>query len=288
MGWQVTAFNLPDAWAFTKGEGVVIAVLDCGCDLTHTDLRNNLLEGMNFVQPGNPPNDTLGHGTHVTGVLVAENNDIGMVGIAPNAKVRPVKVLDDQGNGNMSIVAQGIRWAADQGCDFISMSLGSPLPVAQVRKAIQYAASKGTITLCAAGNLGKSTEVLYPAAYPETIAVGAITQELRRADFSNTGKNLDFMAPGVDIYSTVPKNWYAKMSGTSMAQPFVCGVAALVKSYVVVQKKRSDVTLTKAQDYVDLLKQYTIPVTNGNYDDPTFYEGFGIIDPRTFLQSIKR
>lgn len=285
MGWNVTAFDLPKAWQYSQGEGIVIAVLDTGCDLDHPDLVDNLLPGKNFVDPKKEPDDDNGHGTHVCGTLVAANNDIGMVGVAPKAKVRPVKVLNGQGNGNLLHVAQGIRWAIDQGVDFISMSLGSPIPVQQVRKAIQAAAEKGIITFVAAGNAGKTKEVFYPGAYPETISVGAVDVEMRRAKFSNTGMQLDFMAPGVDIMSTVPDDWYAKLSGTSMAQPFVCGVAALVKSYKI--NKKPDLKLENVEDYKELFKQYTTPVVNGNYDNPHFYSGFGIIDPRKFLESMK-
>lgn len=202
-GWQITAFNLPRIWKETEGEGVTIAVLDTGCDLSHPDLVDNLLPGTNFVQPGKDPIDGLGHGTHVTGILVAENNEIGIVGVCPKAKVRPVKVLDNTGNGNMGNVAAGIRWATDQGVDFISMSLGAPFKVQEVRKAIQYALSKGVVTFCAAGNAGSTKEIMYPANYPETIAIGAIDSQSHRATFSCTGRNLDFLAPGVDILSTV-------------------------------------------------------------------------------------
>lgn len=281
-GWSITAFDLPEAWKLTQGEGVTIAVLDTGCDLTHEDLAGNLLEGRNFVDPSKTAEDDCGHGTHVTGTLVADN-DKNIVGIAPKAKVRPIKVLNKKGDGNLKNVAEAIRWATDMKVDFISMSLGSPIPVAEVRKAIQYAASKGVVTFCAAGNAGNTKEVFYPAAYPETIAIGAIDESMKRAGFSNTGKNLDFMAPGVDILSTVPKNWYAKLSGTSMAQPFACGVAALLLSYT--RNNKTDMVLKTAEDYRNVFKQYCTPVVNGNYKDPSFYHGFGIIDPRKFIEA---
>lgn len=292
VGWGITAFDLSKTWEITQGEGIVIAVLDTGCDLDHPDLVNNLLPGYNCIKPGTPPEDDNGHGTHIIGVLVAENNQIGMIGVCPKAKVMPIKTLDEEGNGNMLNVSNGIRWAVDNGADFISMSLGTPVPVAEVRKAIQYAHNKGVITFVAAGNSFitagtciNTKDVFYPAAYPETIAIGAISKDFCRADFSNVGKNLDFMAPGVDIYSTVPGDWYAKMSGTSMAQPFACGIAALVKSFVVVQKRRPDIKLKTAFDYRNLLKENTIPVANCNYDNPKFYQGFGVIDPRKFFES---
>lgn len=272
----------------TFGCGVgPVKIHNTGCDLDHPDLKANLLEGINILNPKKPPEDDNGHGSHITGTLVACNNDIGMVGVCPSAKVRPIKALDKDGNGNMQNVAAGIRWAADNGVDFIVMSLGAPIPVQQVRKAIQYAHHKGVIVFCAAGNVGKTKEVFYPGAYPETISIGAITENMHRADFSNTGKNLDFLAPGVDIFSTVPDDWYAKLSGTSQATPFACGVAALVKSYVVVQKKREDISLKTVQDYRKLFMAHTTPVDGNNYDDPKFYQGFGIIDPRKFVNTLK-
>lgn len=282
-GWGITAFDLPKAWQHAQGEGVVIGVIDTGCDLDHPDLKNNLLEGKNFIKQGSPPEDDNGHGSHVTGILVAENNDIGMVGVCPKAKVRPIKALDKRGNGNLLNVAEAVKWAADNGCDILTMSLGAPVKVQQVRKAIQYAAEKGVVTFVAAGNAGNTKEVFYPAAYPETIAIGAVDENFKRADFSNTGHELDFMAPGVDIFSTVPDDWYATLSGTSMACPFAVGVAALVLSYV--KSGKADYQLKTVEDYKNLFRKYTTPVSNGNYTDPIFYQGFGIIDPRKFYEA---
>jgi subtilisin family serine protease len=169
------------------------------------------------------------------------------------------------------------------------MSLGAPVAVQQVRKAIQYAATKGAVCFVAAGNAGNTKEVFYPANYPETIAIGAIDLSFNRANFSNTGVNLDFMAPGVDIFSTVPDNWYATLSGTSMAQPFACGVAALLKSYVMnTPKLKNKVILETAENYRGRFKKHVVPVQNENYRNKKFYTGFGIIDPRLFVEAIDR
>ncbi len=284
-GWNITAFDLPKAWELSQGEGVVIAVLDSGCDLDHPDLIQNLLPGINFINPGESPEDDNGHSTHVIGTICAANNAIGVVGVAPKTKVRPVKILDGKGNGGIGPAIQGIRWAVEQKVDFISMSLGTPRPVEPLRKAIAEAASKGVVTFCAAGNAGNTKEVMYPAAYKETIAIGAIDEQMRRGSFSNTGPNLDFMAPGVDIFSTFPDNWYATLSGTSMAAPFAVGVAALVLSYA--RKNPGTITLRTAADYINIFRKYTTPVVNGNYSDGIFYQGFGIIDPRKFIESLR-
>jgi subtilisin family serine protease len=276
VGWEITAFHLPEAWEFTRGEGVVVAVLDTGADLDHDDLVENLLPGRNFVTPDSPPDDDNGHGSHVTGIICACNNDRGVVGVAPKTKVIPVKVLDNKGSGNLVNVANGIRWAADQGADFITMSLGSPQPVTIIQDAIRYAASKGTVTWCAAGNAGNTRQIFYPAAYPEVIGIGAIDENFDRAKFSCTGPDLDFVAPGVRILSTVPDNWYAVLSGTSMANPFAVGVASLLLSYK--RAKNLNIQLRDNNDYINVLKGYTTPTKE--FAGQRFFEGFGIIDPR--------
>lgn len=282
--WGVRAFDLPKAWSKSKGEGVRVAVLDTGVDLDHPDLKGNLLPGMNMIDPGRPPHDDNQHGTHVAGIIAAENNDIGMVGVAPEAKVVPVKVLDRRGNGSLVNVAKGIRWAVDEGgADLICMSLGSPNPVQEVRKAIQHAQSKGVVCFVAGGNAGRTKKLFYPAEYPETVAIGSIDENFGRSGFSNTGDSLDFMAPGGRIFSTVPDNWYAILSGTSMAAPFATGVAALFLSYM---RKRGVNPPATADEYIEQFRHHTLPVSNADLRDQRFYQGFGIIDPRKLFESL--
>ena len=281
-GWNITAFELPKVWEKTQGEGVVIGVIDSGCDINHQDLVANVLPGVNLIERGQEPFDKQGHGTALAGILVAENNNLGVVGVAPKAKIRPIKALNNKGQGDSRIVAEGIRWAVDNGVDMISMSIGAPFPAQQMRKAIQLACNKNIPVFVAAGNMGFTKEIFYPANYPETIAIGAVDMEMRRAKFSNTGINLDFMAPGVDILTTAPNNWYSIYSGTSMAQPFACGIAALLLSYSK-SSRGSNLQLDTIDKLRDELKKYTTPVANGNYTHSQFYEGFGIIDPRKFL-----
>lgn len=281
-GWSITAFNLPQVWKHCAGEGVLVAVVDSGCDLSHKDLIQNLVTGKNFVGNG-PPEDDNQHGTHVTGIICAEDNDIGIVGVAPKAKVMPIKVLDKHGTGSYEQVAEGIRWAVDHGADMICMSLGAPAPIQQVRKAIQYAHKKNIPVFCAAGNSGFTKDVFFPASYPETIAIGSISENFDRSKFSCTGKNLDFMAPGEKILSTVPKNWYAILSGTSMATPWVVGIAALLLS-----AKRTghiDLQLETVEDYRKVFRMHTIPISD-KLDNKDFYQGFGIIDPRQLVEHL--
>lgn len=281
-GWEITAFNLPESWEFSQGEGVTVAVIDTGVDLTHADLIDNLLPGKNFINPGLPPKDDCGHGSHVTGIICALNNNLGVVGVAPKTKVIPVKVLDKKGNGNLIHVAEGIRWAANQNIDFITMSLGSPKEMKIIQDAIKFANSKGVVTFCAAGNAGNERQIFYPAAYPEVIGIGAIDENFNLASFSCTGPDLDFLAPGVSILSTVPENWYAVLSGTSQATPFVVGLCCLLLSYK--RKNNLDINLKNANDYINLLKRHTIPTNDSNFNSKKFLEGFGIIDPRKLME----
>lgn len=222
--------------------------------------------------------------THVTGIICARQNDLGIVGVAPKAKVRPIKVLDGYGDGEIENVVKGIRWAIEQKVDMISMSLGTQQPLAALRWAIKKADKAGIPIFVAAGNIGKSEHLLYPANYPETIAIGAIDKNLDRAYFSNTGANLDFMAPGVDILSTVPNNWWAILSGSSMAQPFVCGLAALLTSYN--KEHAAGISLNNADDYRNFFKNHTINITNKEHSGDKFYQGFGIITLENFLNKI--
>lgn len=285
LGWEITSFNLPDTWKYSQGEGVKIAVLDTGVDLNHSDLIENLLPGKNFVEPNKPPSDDNSHGSHVTGIICACNNDRGVVGVAPKSKVIPVKVLDKKGSGNMNTVANGIRWATDQGVDFITMSLGAPSPIPALHDAIKYAVAKGVVIWCAAGNAGETRQIFYPAAYPEVIGIGAIDENFNRASFSCTGPDLDFLTPGVKILSTVPDNWYAVLSGTSMANPFAVGIAALLLSYT--RNKKIDLSLSTNNDYINFFKKYTIPTSNPKFAGQQFFEGFGIIDPRKLEEWVK-
>jgi len=242
-------------------------------DFTVKDYHNYIANG-HFVS-----------NTHVSGIICAENNDIGVVGVAPKTKIIPIKVLDKNGNGNLENVSKAIIWAADQKVDFITMSLGSPEKIDIVHNAIKYAISKKVVIFCAAGNAGNQRKIFYPAAYKEVIGIGAVDENFNLAGFSCTGPDLDFVAPGVEILSTVPNNWYAILSGTSMANPFVTGIACLLLSYK--KKNNLDIKLETANDYIDILKQYTIPVSNPEFAGKRFFEGFGIIDPRKMEKWVK-
>jgi subtilisin family serine protease len=195
-------------------------------------LNDNLITGYNFVDRNDNVTDLDGHGTMVAGIIAAiANNSLGIAGVAPEVKIMPLKVLTSKG-GNWIDLNLAIRYAANNGADIITMSLGgksSLLFDTFTQAAINYAYQKGCVIVAAAGN-DNNSEPFYPAAYDNVIAVSAINQSDQKAPFSNFGSYIDLCAPGVDILSTFINETYAYGSGTSFAAPFVAGVAALLLS----------------------------------------------------------
>ena len=236
------------------GDGVSIAILDTGIDSTHETLETNLgngwaADGAECGSGGGWPfsadeektdeeldgddcdedwDDVQGHGTHVAGTAAAAMNGIGVKGVAPDATLHSVKVLDDSGGGDFDDIAAGIEWAADQGHEVINMSLGGPESAA-VSDACDYAATQGVVLVAAAGNDGPCTDCVgSPADHPEVIAVSATDENDDLASFSSTGPEIEIAAPGADVLSSVPGDDYDEFSGTSMASPHVAGAAASV------------------------------------------------------------
>ena len=273
LGWEIKKLNIDRQWTYSEGRGVVVSVIDTGCDLEHIDIKNNLLKGINIIDKSKDPQDDNGHGSHVCGMIAAENNGLGMVGVSPKVKILPVKALDSKGNGSLRNVIEGIIWAADAGADFITMSLGASNSNDQLEKAIQYASLKGSVVFAAAGNSGENTEILYPARYKNVISIGAIDENLSRTSFTCSGEDLDFLSPGHNIFSIAPNSGYAIMSGTSMSNPFAVGCAALLLSHNRQHKKFS---LRSAQDYVDVLSKVCIDIPEERYRSRK-YQGNGII-----------
>nr|QNO57624.1 hypothetical protein LCMFKOLL_00020 [Methanosarcinales archaeon ANME-1 ERB7] len=216
-----------------KGAGVNVAIIDTGIDYTHSDLDDNFgtLLGYDFVNDNEYPMDDNGHGTHCVGIVAAEDKGEGVVGVAPEAHLYAVKVLDSGGSGSLSDVVAGIQWSVGEGMDVISMSLGSDTDYQSLHDACDAAAG-GIVIVAAAGNdgnpPGKGDNVDYPARYDSVIAVAATDSNDNRARWSSTGPAVELAAPGVSIYSTWRGGGYATKSGTSMACPHVAGTAALV------------------------------------------------------------
>lgn len=226
--WGVARVDAPAAWSSGQGAGVKVAVIDTGVDCTHPDLKCDLGAGYNVVDPGTPPMDDNQHGTHCSGTIAGRQDGKGVAGVAPRATIIPVKVLDKDGSGSLSDIVKGINWATKKGVDVISMSLGGASGSAALQRAINAALAKGVVVVAAAGNSGPDPDTVgYPAGYPGVIAVAASDSKDGVAKFSSRGAAVAFIAPGVDILSTVPGGGYAKFSGTSMACPHMAGLAAL-------------------------------------------------------------
>ena len=236
--WGLTKAGVPEAWNLgAAGQGITIAVVDTGVNINHPDLKNNIVAGYNAInQTGglSAANDNNGHGTHVAGIAAAALNGSGIVGVAYQAKIMPVKAMDRDGEGYDDVIADGIVWAADHGARIINLSLGSGDRSQVLADAVSYAAGRGAIIVAASGNYDPAAQtdpgVTYPAADPQVLAVTATDSNDQVADFSATGPQVALAAPGVDIVSDWLSARYAAMDGTSMAAPFVSGEAALIWS----------------------------------------------------------
>ncbi|WP_067923660.1 S8 family peptidase [Alicyclobacillus shizuokensis] len=234
VDWGLQVIMAPEVWNKSIGQGVKVGILDTGVDFTHPDLRDNIAAYMDFTGSPAGPRDVEGHGTHVAGIIAAESNNVGLVGVAPGAKLYCAKVLGDNGSGGFDAIIRGIDWLIQQGVDVINMSLGCSVePPQEVHQAIQRAAAAGIVICAACGN--ENTDVGWPAKYDETIAVSAMGMDYNRAEFSNHGVKNEIIAPGVDILSTFKGSTYARLSGTSMATPIVTGSVALYISMIKAQ-----------------------------------------------------
>jgi subtilisin family serine protease len=259
IGWGIQKLNIVDLHqkGFT-GKGVKIGIIDSGCDLSHPDLKIQSFK--NFTE-SNSAEDTSGHGTHVAGIIAAQGNNYGVLGVAPDAEIHVYKALDGS-SGTIKGVIDALKSAIDDGMDIINMSLGTPSEVSGLEKLCKKAQSKGISVVVASGNSGMQ-ENFYPASYDSCLAVGAIDENMKVAYFTTYGQQLDIVAPGAEILSTYLKGSYAILSGTSMAAPFVSGCLALMK-----------------QSGIDLnyknITESTIDIEKPNLDVKS---GYGIMNP---------
>jgi major intracellular serine protease len=262
----VEMIQAPAVWGKSMGQGITIAILDTGCDETHPDLKDQIIGGRNFTNDDRGNSDIFrdynGHGTHVAGTIAASRNQTGVVGVAPEANLLIVKVLDRNGSGQYEWIINGIIYAIEQKVDIISMSLGGPEDVSELHEVIQKAVASNILVVCAAGNEGdgkdSTEELAYPGSYNEVISVGAINLEREISDFSNSNKEVDIVAPGENILSTYLNGRYAKLSGTSMATPHVTGALAIIKA---LSNQTFERNLSEQEIYAQLIRR-TIPLGN--------------------------
>ncbi|HBF36374.1 MAG TPA: peptidase S8 [Firmicutes bacterium] len=270
--WGEQMIGVDSAWDkanLVKNATVIVAVLDTGVNDKHPDLKNVTIPGMDFADDKNSTDDRVGHGTHVAGIIAGRtNNGTGISGIANNCLIMPVKVLDDDGNGDDANIVKGIQYATDHGAQVINMSLGGPGASDALQDAINYAINHGVTVVVAAGNEDGAIDT--PGNCQGVITVGAIDRNQQRASYSNFGTKLDVVAPGSDILSTYidgkGPSGYTYFSGTSMATPFVSGVAAVIKS---VNPKLSPAEVT------DIIHRSATDLGAPGFDK---YYGYGLIN----------
>ncbi|TBL72966.1 S8 family serine peptidase [Paenibacillus thalictri] len=256
--------HIQDAWGVATGNNnLIIAMVDTGVDLTHPDLLPNLVDGANLLHPDELPLDDNGHGTNVAGVMAAAaNNDRGGAGILWNAKLMPIKALEADGTGGEAKLGEGIKYAVDHGAKIVVLSLGLNKYSTYLSDIVQYAEDHDVLLVAATGNEGN--RVKYPAAYPTVLAVGGMTADKKTDSRSNTGPELDLVAPW-DVFTTSLGGGYEYKDGTSMAAPQVAAVAALAWS-----KYPS----MKPYEIRNLLRQKTEPLSGSGWNP---ISGYGLL-----------
>lgn len=225
--WGVERVRAPQAWGATKGTDVRVGIIDTGIDLSHPDLQANIAGGINVLKSDQPPLDDNGHGTHVAGTIAALNNDFGVVGVAPEAKLYAIKAFDADGTARVSDVIAGMEWCVANQIRLINFSFGSESGNESLRDAVR-AVARHAILVAAAGNNGRADSVDVPARYPEVVAVAASTRGDQLASFTSRGPQVAVAAPGEEITSTWLDGGYSTVSGTSMATPHVTALFALL------------------------------------------------------------
>ncbi|MFF7451371.1 MULTISPECIES: type VII secretion-associated serine protease mycosin [unclassified Streptomyces] len=293
--WALDAMHTQEAWQTTRGKGVTVAVLDTGVEEDHPDLVGNVLDGKDMVGFGAGRGDRAWarHGTAMAGIIAGHGHGVGngdgVMGIAPEAKILPVRVILEDGdpargkarNTRGNALAEGIRWAADHGADVINLSLGddskSAHPEPAEDEAVQYALKKGSVVVASAGNGGdKGDHISYPAAYPGVIAATAVDKYGTRASFSTRRWYATVSAPGDKVVIADPDHKYYEGWGTSAAAAFVSGAVALVKG--------AHPGLTPAQ-IKQLLEDTARNAPVGGRDDS---RGYGFVDPAAAIKAAAR
>jgi subtilisin family serine protease len=260
---------------------VKVGACDTGISEEHSvgrggDLNGAVFASRDFTGSRQGVLDIHGHGTHVAGIIGARaGNDRGIAGVAPKCQLAIAKVLGDNGFGSDDSVAAGIVWCVEQGCQVINLSLGGGGRSRKIEDAITYANTKGCIVVCAAGNEGG--RVGWPAAAPNNLCIGAIDANKVLANFSNRGNEVDYVGPGVEILSTYARGGYAKLSGTSMATPWISGLIANMLSH------RSGPSVASAATYREIFDRAVIDLGPPGHD-PGY--GHGVPDPRKLFAAI--
>lgn len=238
--WGIGRIGANLVWEQSRGKEVKIAIIDTGVDFFHPDLADNVRTGINLLKPQLLAGDDHGHGTHVAGIIAAVDNDAGVVGIASDANLYPVKVLNHRGEGYLADVIRALDWCVKQRMDIINMSFGVNRKSQALHIAVNRAVQAGCIVVAAAGNHGGGNKTVdYPAAYSEVIAVGAADEYDNIAWFSSRGPEVNLVAPGTRVLSTSTGSRYLRHDGTSMAAAHVSGAIAILLKALKRSKKET-------------------------------------------------
>ncbi len=256
--------HAPEAWDIARENlAITIAIVDTGVDLTHPDLKENLVDGVNLITTGSSPQDDHGHGTSVAGVIAAiGNNSVGVAGLAWKAKIMPIKAIESDGQGNEDKLGEGILYAVDNGAKIIVLSVGLHRYSPFLQEVSEYAEAKGVLLISAVGNEGKA--IKYPAAYPTVLAVGGVGPDNNVMLESNYGPEIDLVAPW-KVYTTALGGGYEYKQGTSMGAPQVAGAAALVWSKY---------PTLKPYEVRNILQQTAEDIEDKGWDP---YSGYGLL-----------
>nr|WP_212839579.1 type VII secretion-associated serine protease mycosin [Catellatospora sp. IY07-71] len=261
--WFHNFLRTDQAHEITTGSGVTVAVIDSGVDGTHPDLQGSVLPGVDLSSegPGDGHRDASGHGTSMAGLIAAHGK---VRGIAPDAKILPVRAFTTEGFGG--VTRESILWAVEHGADVISISAGGDSADPGVRRAIDEALKRDVVVVAAAGNRPADQQVIYPAAFPGVVAVGAVNKDGVQSSLSVTGPAVVVAAPGDDITSTGLKHRWSNGSGTSGATAIVAGAAALIRAQF------PDLSA------VEVVRRLTSTAVDKGYTgrDPQY--GFGVLD----------
>lgn len=277
-GWNIKKLNVPDTWKFTKGEGVTVLIIDTGAT-DHPDLNGaiDVSKCRSFLSDEPDVFDLNGHSTHCQGIVGARDNDQGMVGVAPLCTIITAKALGADGSGSNQSVVDALNYAVELKPDIVSMSLGSPEGTEEMHTAIKKLFDMNIPVIAAAGNSGTANDVNYPGKYPECVTVTAFDENGSPAPFNSTGPEVEISAPGVNIFSTWLNKSYAKLSGTSMATPFVAGTVALLIAKHRKQEKETGLNDCKTVDQIkEHLSKYSDDKGILGHDDVW---GYGMLNP---------
>jgi len=275
--WGLRDLHIPEIHRETQGEGIAIAVIDSGKS-EHFEVTNNTLGGKNFSDSP-VVEDKNGHSTFVSGIIAAEKNSEGVIGVAPKSKIYFIKAMDDAGRGGPAQLVQAIEWAIRQKVDIISISAGMFVDFKPLHKSVKKAYDKNIIIVAAAGNTGtRHYDVAYPARYPEVIGVAAYDIKHKVAKFSSRGLNVSFAMPGVDIYSTWLDHQFVKNNGTSFAAPMLSGICALILAKHRSLGGKSKTPCNTPKQMLEHLVKYAIDLGDGKKAS-----GFGTIDAKSMF-----